>query len=88
MGWATWLSRRPSLESEATLAIARQQLATMHPDQLREVADTLLTGNHQLQHTLSGAMGRIAELELGRALCDPDAMATKLSQLGRDEMLG
>jgi hypothetical protein len=78
MGWANWLSRRPSLESQASLAITRQYLATMHPDQLRGVADTLVTGNHQLQHALRGAMGRIAELELGRALCDPEAIARDL----------
>ena len=88
MGWADWLSRPYSLEQKANLAIARQQLAEMHPDQLRGVADTLVAANQHLQHALSGAMQRIAELELGRALCDPDAMATQLRQLGRDEMLG
>jgi hypothetical protein len=78
MGWATWLSRPYSLEQKANLAIARRQLSEMRLDQLRGVADTLVVTNQHLQHALSGAKQRIAELELGRALCDPEAIARDL----------
>lgn len=80
MGWGSWMVVNHSLESEASLAICRQELKAMTTDQLRAAADHLVVLSHNQDRMLRGAMRRIAELEVQRALVDINAAAASLQQ--------
>ena len=60
-----------SLESQATLAIQRQQLQRMS-------AEEVLVAFHDRDRLLRNAMKRLAELEVRQALMDPGAEARLL----------
>jgi hypothetical protein len=80
MGWGSWMVVQHSLESEASMAICRQELRAMTTDQLRAAADHLVVLSHNQDRLLRGAMRRIAELEVQRALVDVNAAATSLQR--------
>lgn len=80
MAWGSWMVVQHSLEAEASLAICRQELKAMAPDQLRAAADRLVVLSHNQDRMLRGAMRRIAELEVQRALVDINAAAASIQQ--------
>lgn len=69
-----------TLESQARLAICRQELCTLPPAQLQAAADQLMVLTHNQDRMLRGAMRRIAELEVQRALIDAHAAAASLQR--------
>ena len=62
------------------MAICRQELRAMTPDQLRAAADHLVVLSHNQDRLLRGAMRRIAELEVQRALVDVSTAAASLQR--------
>lgn len=78
MGWGSWMVADHSLESQAHVAICRQELKAMKPDQLRAAADQLMVLTHNQDRLLRGALRRIAELEVKHALFDVNAAAASL----------
>ena len=78
MGWGQWMAAPASLESQATLAIQRQQLQRMSAEEVLALADSLLVAFHDRDRLLRNAMKRLAELEVRQALMDPGAEARLL----------
>ena len=75
---SSWMAFEPTVEQEATLQVSLLQLKNMPEAQLRANVDTLARSYWMQQLVLRQAMRRIAELELQRAMADPDAMAAQL----------
>ena len=80
MGWGSWMASNDTLESQARLAICRQELRTMPPAQLQAAADQLCVLSFNQERMLRGALRRIAELEVQRALIDAHAAAASLQR--------
>ena len=80
MGWGDWMTSTDSLESQARLAICRQQVQSLPLEHLRATADQLVVLNHNQERMLRGAMRRIAELEVQRALINAQAAAASLQR--------
>lgn len=78
MGWGQWMAAPASLESQATLAIQRQQLQRMSAEEVLALADSLLVAFHDRDRLLRNAMKRLAELEVRQALIDHEAVARQL----------
>ena len=74
------MASNDTLESHARLAICRQELRTLPPAQLQAAADQLCVLSFNQERMLRGAMRRIAELEVQRALIDVHAAAASLQR--------
>lgn len=84
MSWCGWLGYSPSLARQAAFAVAQQGLKNLSYEELQKRAQKLLQENYDFQNAMTGAINKIAELEIKNALMDVNVEAAML----HDSLIG